>query len=63
MESSQTTTLRCVGTIEGGGYDKMLEMNRRVYDTKGTSPTLMVNREKTIRLVKEDAEERLHKDR
>ena len=35
------TTERClvVGTIEGGGYEKCLEANRRVYAIHGTAPT------------------------
>lgn len=30
----------CIGTIEGGGYEKMFEEIRRVYSPEGISPTV-----------------------
>ena len=31
---------KCLGTIEGGGYEKMFEEIRRVYSPDGISPTV-----------------------
>ena len=43
---NETTKIRCelVGTIEGGGYEKMYEEIRRVYSTDGISPTITAKR-------------------
>lgn len=44
--SQETTKTRCVlvGTIEGGGYERMFEEIRRVYGTDGISPTITAKR-------------------
>ena len=50
-EAEMTITLRCVGTVEGGGYEKRIEMVRRVYDEEGQAPALMTDRKSTLKLV------------
>lgn len=42
----ETTKTRCelVGTIEGGGFEKMFEEIRRVYGVNGCSPTITPKR-------------------
>lgn len=44
--SQETTKTQCelVGTIEGGGYEKMFEEIRRVYGVNGCSPTITAKR-------------------
>lgn len=49
--------LICLGDITGGGYEKYLEHNRRVYDPDGVSATLTTGMTARINVMDEDKRE------